>query len=150
MIKCWKDWNMERLQIRETPSIPLQGRQIPISQGAYVAWYRLLSSTNWRWYASWTLVVSTLLVILFVVVNGSHPDQRAAHREERIVKLTAAIRDTPADPALYWMLGDAYFDQEDYAQALANYHRYLELAPANPPQRLLQRLTYLEFHILKK
>jgi cytochrome c-type biogenesis protein CcmH/NrfG len=78
--------------------------------------------------------------------NGIHPDQPASPRNESIVNLTAAIGSTPNDPALYWMLGDAYFDQEDYHQALANYHRYLELAPDNPPQRLLQRLDYLEFH----
>src|SRR5258706_14155628 len=116
---------MGRLQICETPSIFLQERQIPVSQRADVARHRLLSSIYWQWYASWVLVVSTLLVILFVMmqVNSSNPDQQAAPRNERIANLTAAVGNRPDDPALYWMRGDAYFDHEDYQQALANYQR---------------------------
>jgi tetratricopeptide (TPR) repeat protein len=139
---------MERLQISETPSIPLQDRQAANSQEADIAWYWLPSRVNWRWFARYGLIASALFVIVLIMihVSGLTPDQRAIPRNESIVNLTAAIEYTPYDAALYWMLGDAYFDQENYHQALANYHRYLELAPDNPPQRLLQRLDYLEFH----
>ena len=143
---------MERHQIRETPSIPMPDRQGPISQGKDVAWHQLPFHINWRRYVCYGVAASALLLTLFVMryANLANLVQFSAAGSERIAKLTAAMGDTPYNPSRYWRLGDAYFDQEDYPQALANYHRYLELVPDKPPLRLLQRLAYLDFQALTK
>lgn len=139
---------MEHLQIFETPSTFPQDTQSSVTQGTDGVWHRLPSSVNWRLPVRSVLVASAVIVILLVIMqgNGSDPDQQAAARQGRIVSLILAIEAMPNEPTLYWMLGDAYFEQQDYNLALANYRQYLEHALDNPPQRQLQRLDYLEFH----
>ena len=79
-----------------------------------------------------------------VVLNHAQEALTHAHPKAALPDLQQLVKDRPNDPEGFALLGNAYLQQKNYAQAEATLHRALELDPESENAQYSMGLVYLQ------
>ncbi len=94
---------------------------------------RFLENPRARWAAA---VLPALVFLAFLGLSVN----RNPHWKNDITLFTAALRNDPENPDLYYFLGRAYFDQGMYVEAFSNFGAGRDFAPYLPDYGFYQAL----------